>query len=139
MRKNHTAVMCKTLDKRIWNQPKNYQDDLLNEKIQYVFSYTTNFNCKDFDFETVQKLCAKFITNEFKIDFNGKDINVIEYDLEADGTYSFRFSTFLEVAAPNEIVYDIIYENGTFKLRKLDISGMSLDDINNIPKMSDNR
>lgn len=133
MKKKHLAIMCKTLEKVIWDKPISYQDDLINEKIQFVFSYTTNLNYKDYNFEAIQKICNAIIAHEFKLEFNGEDIDVIEFDLEADGNYSFRFSTAINKGtAPNELAYEVNYDSG-FHLTKLDISKISLDNLENIP------
>lgn len=134
MKKRHLAVMCKTLDKVIWEKPISYQDDLINEKIQFVFSYTTNLNYKDYDFNSIQKLCKDIIENEFTLKFNGEDIILIEFDLEADGNYSFRFSTVNKISAPNEFAYEVNYDSDykIFHLIKLDISKISLDNLENI-------
>lgn len=139
IKNHHTAVMCRTLSKTIWTNPisQNFKEDMDDEKIQFQFAYTTNLNGKDFDIEAVQKIVLLILKDYFcLVNDNNKrhDIDIIEFEIEADGNYSFRFSTTLETIDSSELAFIINFKDNKLQISQIDISNVSLNESENFPK-----
>jgi len=136
----HVMVMCKTLDKAIIDHPlhygkgyySDYEGNRNNNKITFVYSYTTNLNINDFDYEAVFEIFNNIIENVFLLKLANQDIETMEIDKEADDKYSVRFSTKEETVAPAELAFNVGFESNCLKVSSLDLSGISLNEINNL-------